>query len=192
MDTTTIIITIIAAIVLLIVGAFLGVAFFRRQRSKNLRKKFGPEYERTINEFGDAHKAEDELEARVKHVKSLDIQPLSDEQRERFTREWRATQAEFVDQPVAALQDADRLIKEAMAAKGYPVDDFEQRAADISVDYPDMVGHYRGMREIAARSEREDVSTEDLRQAMVHCRALFEELVGSEVNEHEENQKEKI
>lgn len=191
MDTTMVGIAVIAAIVLLIIGGYLGMVFSRRQRSKNLRERFGPEYERTINEVGDREKAEEELQARVEHVKSLELRDLPDEQRERYTKEWRATQAEFVDHPVAAIQGADRLIKEVMVAKGYPVDDFDQRAADISVDYPDLVGNYRGMREISARSEREEVSTEDLRQAMVHCRALFEELVGADVREYQ-NQKEKI
>jgi hypothetical protein len=191
MDTTTIGIAILAAILVLIIGAFLGVAFYRRQRSKTLREKFGPEYERAVTELGDPRKAEEELEARVEHVKSLDIQPLSDEQKDRYTREWRATQAEFVDQPVAAIQDADRLITEVMAAKGYPVEDFDQRAADISVDYPGLVEHYRGMRAIAARSENEEVNTEELRQAMVHSRALFEELVGTDISEYDK-QKEKL
>lgn len=189
MDTTMLVIAVIAAVVLLGVGGYLGMVFSRRQRSKNLQERFGPEYERTLDETGDRVRAEQELQARVEHVKALDIRELSGEQKERFTREWRATQAEFVDHPGAAIQGADRLIKEAMAAKGYPVEDFDQRAADISVDYPDLVGHYRGMREITGRSEHEEISTEDLRQAMLHCRALFEELVGTEVHEYN-NQKE--
>jgi hypothetical protein len=189
MDTSTL--AVIVVVVLLVAGAFLAAGFSRRQRSKNLQKRFGPEYERAVSATGDQRQAEEELQARVERVKSLDLRPLSEEQRQRFTRDWRATQAKFVDEPVAAIQDADRMIKEAMAARGYPLQDFEQRAADISVDYPDLVGHYRGMREITARSEHEQPDTEDLRQAMVHCRALFEELVGTEVNEYR-NQKEKI
>lgn len=191
MDTTTMTVVVITAIAMLVIGGLLGVVFSRRQRTKNLHKKFRSEYERTVSALGDQNKAEDELQARIDHVKSLDIRPLSEEQTERFTQEWRSTQAKFVDQPAAALQDADHLIKKVMSAKGYPVDDFEQRAADISVDYPDMVGHYRGMRDVTARSEQEDVSTEELRQAMVHCRALYEELLGTEVIEYK-IQKEKI
>ena len=131
------------------------------------------------------------MQARLDHVKSLEIRPLSEEQTERFAQDWRSTQAKFVDEPVVAIQEADHLIKSVMSAKGYPVEDFDQRAADISVDYPDLVVHYRGMRDIAKRSEHEEVSTEEMRQAMVHCRALFEELLGAEVIEYK-TQKEKM
>ncbi len=191
MDTTTLVIAIVAAVVLLVIGGYLGVIFARRQRTRRLKDQFGSEYERVFNEVRDQREVEDELEARIDHVKSLDIRELSDDETERYTREWRATQARFVDQPVVALQEADELIKEVMSAKGYPVENFEQRAADISVDYPDLVTNYRGMRDIAARSEQAEVSTEQIRQAMVHSRALFEELVGTDISEYK-NQKEKI
>lgn len=184
MDTTTLVMIIVAAVVLLLVGGFLGVVFARRQRTRRLRERFGPEYERTVDHLGDQDKAEEELQARVEHVESLDIKPLSQEQKERFAQEWRVTQEKFVDEPVVAIQEADRLVREVMREKGYPVDDFEQRAADISVDYPDLVTNYRGMHTIASRSEQEDVSTEEMRQAMVHCRALFEELLGTQVHEN--------
>lgn len=191
MDTNTTVVAIIAAVILLVIGGYLGVVFSRRQRSRRLRDQFGPEYERILNEVGDQKEAEEELEARIDHVKSLDIRSLSEEETERFTHEWRSTQAKFVDHPVAAIQEADQLIKEVMSVKGYPVEDFEQRAADISVDYPDLVTNYRGMLEITTRSEQEDVGTEEIRQAMLHSRALFEELVGTEVHENK-NQKEKM
>jgi hypothetical protein len=191
MDTNTTVVAIIAAVVLLVIGGYLGVVFSRRQRTRRLRDRFGPEYERILDEVGDQKEAEEELDARIDHVKSLDIRPLSEEETERFTHEWRSTQAKFVDHPVAAIQEANQLIKEVMSAKGYPVEDFEQRAADISVDYPDLVTNYRGMREITTRSEQEDVGTEEIRQAMLHSRALFEELVGTEVHENK-NQKEKM
>lgn len=191
MDTTTLVMIVVAAVVLLLVGGFLGVVFARRQRTKRLQERFGPEYDRAVDQFGDQDEAEEALEARVEHVESLNIQPLSEQQRDRFTREWRATQEKFVDQPVVALQEADRLVREVMREKGYPVDDFEQRAADISVDYPELVTNYRSMHTIASRSEREDVSTEDMRQAMVHCRALFEQLLGREVHE-DMTRKEKV
>jgi hypothetical protein len=186
MDTTTVVMIVIAALILLVVGGFLGVAFARRQRTRRLRERFGPEYERAVSELGDQERAEEELESRLERVESLDIKPLSREQQERFVREWREVQARFVDQPVRAVQEADRLVKEVMAARGYPVSDFDQRVADISVDHPDLVTHYRGVHEIAARSEREEVDTEDLRQAMVHCRAVFEELLGTAVLETDE------
>ena len=191
MDTTTLVIAIVAAVVLLVIGGYLGVVFARRQRTKRLKDRFGSEYERVLNEVGDQREVEQELEARMDHVKSLDIRELFAEERERYAREWRATQAKFVDHPAVALQEADELLQEVMAAKGYPVDDFEQRAADISVDYPDLVTNYRGMREITSRDELDEVSTEEIRQAMVHCRALFEELVGAEVSDYK-TQKEKI
>lgn len=183
MDTTTLVMIIVAAVVLLLVGGFLGVVFARRQRTKRLKERFGPEYERTVDQLGDRDEAEEDLEARVEHVESLDIQPLPEEQKERFAREWRATQEKFVDQPAVAIQEADRLVREVMREKGYPVDDFEQRAADISVDYPELVTNYRSMHTIATRSAQDDISTEEMRQAMVHCRALFEELLGTEVHE---------
>jgi hypothetical protein len=191
MDTNTTVLIVLTALIMLVIGGLLGVVLSRRQRTKNLQKQFGNEYDRMVNEVGDQKHVESELQARLDHVKSLDIQPLSEEQAERFTQEWRSTQARFVDEPVTALREADRLIKKVMSAKGYPVEDFEQRAADISVDYPDLVVHYRGMRDIVNKSEHEDVSTEDMRQAMVHSRALFEELLGTAINE-QKTQKEKI
>jgi len=191
MDTNTIVMIIVVALVLLVVGGFLGVLFVRRQRTKRLQNKFGAEYDRAVDQVGDRSEAEDELEARVEHVESLDIQPLSEEQKEHFVREWQTAQAKFVDEPIVAIQEADQLIKEIMEAKNYPVDNFEQRAADISVDYPDLVVNYRDMRDIVSRSQHEEISTEDMRQAMIHCRALIEELIGTKVNEYT-NQKEKI
>src|SRR5258705_4738736 len=132
MDTTNTITIIIAVIVLLVIGGLLGMVFTRRQRTKRLQERFGPEYDRTVREVGDQRRAEDELEARLGHVKALEIRPLSIEETERFTREWQLTQAEFVDEPLAAVQKANRLLREVMSVKGYPVNDFEQRAADIS------------------------------------------------------------
>ena len=192
MDTTTIIIiAAITAIVVFIVGGFLGVYFSRRQRTKRLQKKFGPEYERAIKELGDQSEAEDELDARLERVESLDIQELSMEQKRHYAEKWQSTQVKFVDQPLVSIREADQLIKEIMVEKGYPVEDFYRRAADISVDYPELVVNYRNMRDIVDKSNREDISTEELRQAMVHSRSLFEELLGMEVNEYA-NQKEKV
>jgi len=189
MDTTTIVIAVIAGIILLVVGGYLGMVFARRQRSKRLQDRFGPEYDRMLNEVGDQTEVEQELEGRIEHVESLDIRELTEEEKERYTRKWRTTQAKFVDSPVVAIQEADELLTEVMEAKGYPVDDFEQRASDLSVDFPDLVTNYRGMREITSKSEREEVSTEELRQAMVHSRALFEDLINVEISEYK---KEKI
>lgn len=192
MDTTTIIIiAAITAIVVFIVGGFLGVYFSRRQRTKRLQKKFGPEYEHAVKELGDQSEAEDELDARLERVESLDFQELSMDQKQHYAEEWQTTQVKFVDQPLVSIREADQLIKEIMAEKGYPVEDFDRRAADISVDYPELVVNYRNMREIVDKSNREDISTEELRQAMVHSRSLFEELLGMEVNEYT-NQKEEV
>jgi hypothetical protein len=188
-NTTTLI---LVAVVFLIVGGLLAMAVTRFQRSKRLKERFGPEYERIVTDAGDKRKAESELEARLAHVESLDIRPLTAEEVNRFSREWQATQTEFVDSPLAALQKADRLIQEVMRAKGYPVDDFEQRAADISVDYPELVTDYRGMHMIAVKEADDDVSTEEMRQAMVHGRALFERLVTTDTTEAAIPQKEKI
>ncbi len=183
---------ILVAIVALIVGALLVMAFNRFQRSRRLRDRFGPEYERIVNEAGDRRKAESELEARLAHVEALQIRPLSAEDVNRFSLEWQATQAEFVDEPLASLQKADRLIREVMKARGYPVEDFEQRAADISVDYPELVADYRGLHLIAVKEAEDEVGTEEIRQAMVHGRDLFENLIGDETPETPAHQKEKI
>ena len=192
MDATNTITIVIAVVILLVIGGLLGMALARRQRTKRLQERFGPEYDRTIREVGDQRQAEEELEARLDHVKALEIRPLSAEETDRFTREWQFAQAEFVDEPLAALQKANQLIKEVMSLKGYPVDDFEQRAADISVDYPNLVIDYRELRAIATKGDDEDVATEEMRQAMVHARALFENLVHPEAQIVDTNQKEKM
>lgn len=185
---------VIAAILILVIGGLLGVLFFRRQRTKHLQERFGPEYERILNEVGDQRQVESELETRLEHVKSLEIHPLSAEQVERFTNEWKLTQAEFVDTPLGAVQKANRLIKEVMVARGYPVEDFEQRAADISVDYPDLVENYRGLHALAVKGEGADgnLTTEELRQAMVHGRALFENLVQQQAQVADTPEKERM
>lgn len=188
-NTTTII---LVAIVFLVVGGLLALAVMRFQRTRRLRERFGPEYDRTVNEAGDKQKAESELEARLAHVEALKIRPLSAEEVNRFGLEWQTTQAEFVDEPLASVQKADRLLREVMKTKGYPVEDFEQRAADISVDYPDLVTDYRGLHMIAVKEADDEVSTEEMRQAMVHGRALFENLVNKETAEMITEQKEKI
>jgi len=192
MDTTNTITIVIAIILVLVIGGLLGTLFTRRQRTKRLQERFGPEYDRTLREVGDERRAEEELEARLNHVKALEIRPLSAEETDRFTREWQFAQAEFVDEPLNALQKANQPIKEVMSIKGYPVDDFEQRAADISVDYPNLVIDYRELRAIATKGDDENVTTEEMRQAMVHARALFENLVQQETQIEDTDQKEKM
>jgi hypothetical protein len=188
-DTTTLI---LVAVAFLVIGGLLAMSVMRFQRSRRLRERFGPEYDRLVNGAGDKQKAESELEARLAHVETLDIRPLTAEEVNRFSLEWQSTQSEFVDEPHASLRKADRLIREVMKARGYPVEDFEQRAADISVDYPDLVTDYRGLHMIAVKEVDDEVSTEEMRQAMVHGRALFEELVRKETPETATTQKEKI
>jgi len=192
MDTTNITVIVIAVVVAFIIGAFFGAVFKRQRHTKRLQEKFGPEYERTINEIGNKRQAEHELETRLDHVKTLDIRPLSAEEIDRYTNEWRGTQAEFVDEPLTALQKADRIIREVMKTRGYPVEDFEQRVADISVDYPELVADYRGLHLITVKEDDEEVSTEEMRKAMVHGRALFENLVNKEAQVEELDEKERI
>ena len=195
MDTTNTTVIILAVVVAFIIGGMLGMLMNRRQRTKRLQDKFGPEYERTVSEIGDARQAENDLEARLDHVRTLDIRPLSADEIHHFRNEWQLTQAEFVDEPLAAMQKSDRLIREVMKAKGYPVEDFEQRVADISVDYPELVADYRGLHLIALKGANEAVNTEEMRQAMIHGRALFENLVNKEAHRedvHLQHEKEKI
>jgi hypothetical protein len=176
-DTTSII---IAVLVFVIIGAILGLVFARRRRSEQLHDQFGPEYDRTVQTLGDEKKAQTELEERQKHVKTLDIRPLSASERERYLADWTAVQSKFVDEPGQAIVAADRLIMEVMQVRAYPVSDFEQRAADISVNYPALVTNYRAAREIAIKNEQHLADTEELRQAMIYYRSLFDELLGTE------------
>jgi hypothetical protein len=149
----------------------------QKRRSENLRERFGPEYDHTIHELGGQREAEAELEARQKRVERLKIRPLEEAERDQFITAWRSTQAQFVDEPTAAIAAADRLVAEVMRARGYSIGDFEQRAADISVDHATVLANYRAAHAIALANEREETNTEDLRQAMVHYRALFEDLL---------------
>ena len=181
MDTPTIL---IALIVFLVLAAALGWVFFRRQRTDKLRERFGPEYEHAMQEVGSRNEAEAELEKRQKRMEQLEIRSLSSAEREQFNRRWKAAQAQFVDDPVGAISDANQLVREVMAARGYPMGDFEQRAADISVDHPDVVRDYRAARKIALANERNEADTEDLRQAMVYYRNLFKELLESLASTH--------
>jgi hypothetical protein len=148
-----------------------------RRRSEQLRERFGPEYDRALKTEGNFKRAERALEARAKRVDALHIRPLLPDDAARFDANWRAVQARFVDDPKGAVTEADRLVGEVMTARGYPVGDFEQRVADISVDPPDVVMNYRAAREIAISHSRGQASTEDLRQAMVHYRSLFKDLL---------------
>jgi low affinity Fe/Cu permease len=174
MDNTTLLLVVIAVVA---VAAVLGWYFIQNRRRRALRERFGPEYERTVHSVGDPAKAEAVLDERVKRVERFDIKPLGPADRNRFADEWKRVQARFVDEPRQAVTDGDRLITEVMRTRGYPVERFEQRAADLSVHHPAVVEHYRAGRTLVVRHEQGNASTEDLRQAMVHFRALFFELV---------------
>jgi FtsZ-interacting cell division protein ZipA len=174
MPDATLIIVAVVIIAILVAAVWW---YSMRQRSAKLQEKFGPEYERTVAEKGDTRKAEDELTDRQKRVSKLEIKPLAADERRRFNDEWRAVQARFVDDPSAAVRDADTLVGRVMEARGYPVGDFEQRSADVSVDHPTVLEHYRAAHAVALRHAQGQASTEDLRQAMVNYRALFDELL---------------
>jgi len=185
-DTTTII---IVAVVLVVIGGLLGVIFSRRKRSERFHEHFGTEYDRTVEAMGDEKKAQAALDERQKHVEALDIRPLSADEGERYLADWKAVQSKFVDEPGQAIVDGDRLIMEVMQVRGYPVSDFEQRAADISVNYPALVSNYRAAREIAIKNEQHQADTEELRQAMIYYRSLFEELLKTGTGVVEEKSK---
>lgn len=168
---------VIIAILVVAVLALGAMLYFQRRRSQQLQSRFGPEYERAVKDTGAKSKAEAELLQREKRVRSLSIRTLEREDRERFLASWQNVQAEFVDDPAASIGHADSLLAEVMSTRGYPVSDFEQMSADISVDHPGVVQNYRAGHEIALRDQKGDATTEELRQAMIHYRSLFEELV---------------
>jgi hypothetical protein len=167
----------VAILIVLALLVVLALVAGRQRRSRRLKDRFGPEYDRTVADAGDRKAAESQLEERTARREQLDIVPLDPADRARYLEAWRQTQARFVDEPAEATREADRLITSVMRDRGYPIDDFEQRAADVSVDHPQVVDDYRAAHAIAAANERSEASTEDLRQALVHYRSLFEELL---------------
>ena len=170
---------VVIAVAALIVVVLAVWAFARMKRTRSLREGFGREYDRTVEHAGDRRAGERELLHRQERHDALDIRPLSPETRERFVQQWQVTQTRFVDDPSGAVIEADRLVQEVMKERGYPTDDFEQRAADISVEHPELVERYRTAHGIAQANERGQASTEDLRQSVRHYRSLFEELLGT-------------
>src|SRR5579864_5363116 len=169
---------VLAAVVILAVA---GLAWLyvrkRRNTTAGLRQKFGPEYQRAVQEHGSERKAEAKLADREKRVEKLNIRDLDPMEHERFSKQWESVQSRFVDSPKGAVIEADDLVSSVMKTRGYPVSDFDQRAADISVDHPRVVENYRSAHEIALRVGKDQATTEDLRTAMIHYRSLFEELV---------------
>ena len=153
-----------------------------RRRSAHLQERFGPEYKRVTSSAESKREAEAELARREERREELDIRPLPQASRARYVEEWKTIQAEFVDEPARAVARADSLVQKAMAERGYPMEKFEQRAADLSVDHPKVVENYREGHRLATKTHDDDSATEDLRQAMRHYRALFEELVEADGN----------
>jgi hypothetical protein len=171
---------IVIAIAAVIVLATIAWSAANTRRRKGLQEHFGGEYDRTVADAPSRREAESELTERQKRREELDVRPLEPQARDRYASEWQNTQARFVDDPEAAVGEADRLIQEVMRERGYPVDDFDQRSADLSVDHPDVISNYRAAHGISVANERGKASTEDLRTAMVHYRALFTELLETE------------
>jgi FtsZ-interacting cell division protein ZipA len=171
--------TMVAIVIVVAVIAIAAVIFIltRQRRSRQLKQQFGSEYDRALQSRGNPAKAEAELLNRQKRVNSFEIKALSPAARERFAEEWASVQSRFVDDPGIAVSEADSLVNRVMAARGYPMTDFEQRAADVSVAYPAVVQNYRSAGAIVQRYGRGEAGTEDLRQAMVHYRSLFDELL---------------
>jgi hypothetical protein len=170
------------ALVAAVVVALAAVVFLRNNRRKQraeLARRFGPEYERLLQEKGSPTLAERELEARAKRVRKLPIKELSDSERHSFAEAWRQTQERFVDTPLIAVRSAHDLVQEVMRARGYPVDDFEQRIADLSVEHAGVVEHYRAAHALHEQNQRGQANTEELRQAMMHYRALFGDVLGA-------------
>jgi hypothetical protein len=189
MDTNLIL---IGVVILVLLAAAIWLQM-RKKESQTLEKRFGPEYDRAVEELGSRPKAEAELKARQQRVEQLHIVPLAPAEARRFSESWRVLQGRFVDNPKDVLADADLLVRELMQKRGYPMGDFDRRAADISVDHPTVVDRYRAAHDIAVRDRHGDVDTEGMRQAVIHLRALFAELLEVEepqpVREQSQDQK---
>ena len=175
MSTTTLVIAIVVIVIALAVVGFFVV---QNNRRRQLRQRFGPEYERAVTEEGDPKRAERTLGERVKRREQLEIRELAPEARTRYAQSWRAIQTQFVDDPRGAIQQAEALVVNVMRDRGYPTEGFEQQAADVSVDHAGVVENYRRAHDISVANAEGRASTDDLRQAMVHYRTLFQNLLG--------------
>lgn len=169
--------TIIVVVALVIVLAAIGWMLYRQQRRKALRAWFGPEYSQAVRQYGDESRAADALTARQRRMEKIHIRSLSREDHQRFLDQWQTVQRDFVDDPKASIERADALVCDVMRARGYPMSDFEHRAEDISVDHPHVVQKFRSAHAIAERHKRGEAGTEDLRQALVYYRDLFDDLL---------------
>jgi FtsZ-interacting cell division protein ZipA len=179
--TTTALVLLIIAVAAIVLA---GLMAWKLRRSQKIRSRFGPEYERTVQQRGSAAKAERELEHRARRVEKFRIRSLTPDESDQFAARWRSAQARFVDDPRGAVAEASELLHGVMRARGYPAGgDFEEQASDLSVNYPRLVEHYRIAHTIATRDAHDPVSTEDLRAAMNHYRTLFEDLLERRVSE---------
>lgn len=178
--TAWIVVALIVIAIIVIAIVWIGI------RRRRLQSRFGPEYERVAEQTGSKWRADSELRSRQQRRQKLQIRPLEPQRRDRYVQEWRQLQADFVDQPYEAVAQADTLVTQVMRERGYPMEDFEQHANDLSVDYPEMVDNYRGAHAIATRQK--SANTEDLRKAMLHYRNLFDELLGGQAQPEREPQ----
>jgi hypothetical protein len=176
------VVIVLAVLLVVAIGAAVWM-YMQKRKTETLRESFGPEYDRAVHEHHDQSRAERELEARRERVEALHIHALPAAERDRFAERWQSVQAQFVDDPVNSITEADHLVGEVMQARGYPVGDFEQRAADVSVNHPNVVENYRAAHAIAQRNRRGSSDTEELRQAMVHYRSLFTDLLEVETTD---------
>jgi hypothetical protein len=180
METWLIILILAVVAVLVVAGIVLVLQAQKKRQTDELRGRFGSEYDRAVAESGDRTRAERELQSREKRVERLQLRPLAETERGQYAERWRSVQAQFVDDPGGAVKQADSLVNDVMTSRGYPMGEFDQRSADISVDHPQVVANYRAARGVADRNEQGQANTEDLRQAMVHYRELFDELLHPE------------
>ena len=174
---TSIMAVIIVAAIVMVAAVVIASLYARQRRSTQLKRHYGPEYDRTLRESGDRQLAERVLTERDQRMKKLTLRPLAPNEKSRYSELWHAQQARFVDNPESAVADADHLVEEVMRIRGYPIGEFDQNAADISVDHPLVVAEYRAGHEIAVRHKNGQATTEDLRNAMLHYRKLFEDLL---------------
>ncbi|TXI64722.1 MULTISPECIES: hypothetical protein [Mycolicibacterium] len=179
----------VIAVVVVVVALIAAASIMRRKRSERLKSQFGPEYARAVDTAGDRRAGEKELLARERKRDKLDIRELAPDSRARYLQAWGAMQTGFVDDPAESVGTADRLVTDVMRERGYPIDDFEQRAADISVDHPKVVEHYRAAHILHLAQQKGDIGTEAQREAIVHYRALFEQLLGNDDDSGKDSQR---
>jgi len=197
MSNTTLIILIVVAVVVIVAIVVVGYQMARRNRTARLREQYGPEYNRALDQADSQREAESELRDRSKRHEKLELRSLDSSEREDFERRWSDVQRQFVDDPSNAVRNADLLVVEVMAARGYPVEDFDQRADDLSVSHPEVTQRYREARRIAQANKDGNADTEDLRQAVTSYRSLVQALLADDgdrsrhngtENEHDNNQ----